>query len=150
IRFVDQNHRCEAKGFTNDVRRIIVVVQDALHQREIKTVVREWQLVRIAHGEANRALLLLLAGNLNGGGRRIHARERTKLRPVPKTNRVVAVSTAHIHYRTARKLPGLQNRVERPLRGHAETATDRKSTRLNSSHTVISYAVFCLKKKKKI
>src|SRR5438132_8841051 len=28
-------------------------------------------------------------------------------------------------------------------------ALDRKSTRLNSSHTVISYAVFCLKKKKK-
>src|SRR5438034_3627354 len=26
---------------------------------------------------------------------------------------------------------------------------DRKSTRLNSSHTVISYAVFCLKKKKR-
>src|SRR5438132_4705983 len=30
-----------------------------------------------------------------------------------------------------------------------EALTDRKSTRLNSSHTVISYAVFCLKKKKK-
>src|SRR5207244_10800135 len=30
------------------------------------------------------------------------------------------------------------------------TATDRKSTRLNSSHQIISYAVFCLKKKKKI
>src|SRR2546426_3657779 len=29
-------------------------------------------------------------------------------------------------------------------------AGDRKSTRLNSSHLVISYAVFCLKKKKKI
>src|SRR5260221_6961450 len=28
--------------------------------------------------------------------------------------------------------------------------TDRKSTRLNSSHTVISYAVFCLKKKKQL
>src|SRR5438034_2596138 len=28
-----------------------------------------------------------------------------------------------------------------------ETWEDRKSTRLNSSHTVISYAVFCLKKK---
>src|SRR5947207_15981302 len=27
---------------------------------------------------------------------------------------------------------------------------DRKSTRLNSSHTVISYAVFCLKKKKQL
>src|SRR5438034_3298200 len=30
-----------------------------------------------------------------------------------------------------------------------EVWEDRKSTRLNSSHTVISYAVFCLKKKKK-
>src|SRR5256884_847926 len=29
------------------------------------------------------------------------------------------------------------------------TNTDRKSTRLNSSHGYISYAVFCLKKKKK-
>src|SRR2546429_4960067 len=28
--------------------------------------------------------------------------------------------------------------------------TDRKSTRLNSSHGYISYAVFCLKKKKKV
>src|SRR2546430_6657135 len=31
----------------------------------------------------------------------------------------------------------------------AEVARDRKSTRLNSSHSQISYAVFCLKKKKK-
>src|SRR5438552_13656693 len=29
-------------------------------------------------------------------------------------------------------------------------STDRKSTRLNSSHQIISYAVFCLKKKMKI
>src|SRR5438132_7050533 len=33
--------------------------------------------------------------------------------------------------------------------GADRAAGDRKSTRLNSSHTVISYAVFCLKKKKK-
>src|SRR5688572_31847535 len=32
----------------------------------------------------------------------------------------------------------------------AEALQDRKSTRLNSSHSQISYAVFCLKKKKKI
>src|SRR5437868_9317541 len=31
----------------------------------------------------------------------------------------------------------------------ANSETDRKSTRLNSSHVSISYAVFCLKKKKK-
>src|SRR5436190_18044047 len=34
-------------------------------------------------------------------------------------------------------------------RGEVTLGQDRKSTRLNSSHTVISYAVFCLKKKKK-
>src|SRR3989442_1963792 len=36
-----------------------------------------------------------------------------------------------------------------PLRGRRRL-TDRKSTRLNSSHVRISYAVFCLKKKKKL
>src|SRR5690625_6822746 len=33
------------------------------------------------------------------------------------------------------------------VEGVAAAATDRKSTRLNSSHVAISYAVFCLKKK---
>src|SRR5256885_2719284 len=33
-------------------------------------------------------------------------------------------------------------------RSSSSTSLDRKSTRLNSSHLVISYAVFCLKKKK--
>src|SRR2546426_12558676 len=35
------------------------------------------------------------------------------------------------------------------MSGFTSVRTDRKSTRLNSSHLVISYAVFCLKKKKK-
>src|SRR6266511_2572038 len=33
---------------------------------------------------------------------------------------------------------------------HRQPPRDRKSTRLNSSHVKISYAVFCLKKKKKV
>src|SRR5260221_8156792 len=37
----------------------------------------------------------------------------------------------------------------RPIIFLCDAEIDRKSTRLNSSHTVISYAVFCLKKKKK-
>src|SRR5256885_1196391 len=37
----------------------------------------------------------------------------------------------------------------RIAREHGCDGIDRKSTRLNSSHLVISYAVFCLKKKKK-
>src|SRR5688572_32401387 len=35
------------------------------------------------------------------------------------------------------------------LEGYTTGGTDRKSTRLNSSHSQISYAVFCLKKKTK-
>src|SRR5258707_7100405 len=40
--------------------------------------------------------------------------------------------------------------VSRPLVVHRMNIGDRKSTRLNSSHANISYAVFCLKKKNKI
>src|SRR5688572_31004399 len=38
----------------------------------------------------------------------------------------------------------------RPPAGRRPRRGDRKSTRLNSSHSQISYAVFCLKKKKEI
>src|SRR5256885_11567776 len=41
-----------------------------------------------------------------------------------------------------RKFAGTVNEI-------SSSAADRKSTRLNSSHLVISYAVFCLKKKKR-
>src|SRR5437588_3663562 len=59
-------------------------------------------------------------------------------------------SPAHV-----RPTPGVRGRSQaRPCWGPPRTRSarlrpgDRKSTRLNSSHTVISYAVFCLKKKK--
>src|SRR5436309_10319811 len=42
-----------------------------------------------------------------------------------------------------------RRRRRRPGPGVARCSRDRKSTRLNSSHVKISYAVFCLKKKKK-
>src|SRR5574341_1327937 len=51
--------------------------------------------------------------------------------------------------------PDLDRRVDSPAlsgrgsRPSGRTSGDRKSTRLNSSHQLISYAVFCLKKKKK-
>src|SRR5256885_3410380 len=49
--------------------------------------------------------------------------------------------------------PAARVRRHCPVEAHREERRrqrDRKSTRLNSSHLVISYAVFCLKKKKKI
>src|SRR2546426_5007914 len=42
----------------------------------------------------------------------------------------------------------LDHEMGAALGGAAAELQDRKSTRLNSSHLVISYAVFCLKKKK--
>src|SRR5690348_17697224 len=44
--------------------------------------------------------------------------------------------------------PAAEGERVRPA-GHRQGSGDRKSTRLNSSHPSISYAVFCLKKKKK-
>src|SRR5207253_5970907 len=46
----------------------------------------------------------------------------------------------------AESLSGLEREVKR-LHTYAVPELDRKSTRLNSSHVAISYAVFCLKKK---
>src|SRR5260221_1045169 len=43
----------------------------------------------------------------------------------------------------------LTTTLQKPQTMEITMPEDRKSTRLNSSHTVISYAVFCLKKKKK-
>src|SRR5256885_3584593 len=42
--------------------------------------------------------------------------------------------------------PAIVNRLYEASRGVLQDARDRKSTRLNSSHLVISYAVFCLNK----
>src|SRR5215813_15093366 len=57
-------------------------------------------------------------------------------------------------FRSPRGLPGRQRlgrcaRESRDQRSPGHLRGDRKSTRLNSSHVRISYAVFCLKKKKK-
>src|SRR2546430_12899267 len=48
--------------------------------------------------------------------------------------------------REAGRVPG--NDIRRSIRTGGIACEDRKSTRLNSSHSQISYAVFCLKKKK--
>src|SRR5260221_9764162 len=59
-------------------------------------------------------------------------------------------SVQHAADRAIRVRDGAALGVEEPVAGVLyRVVGDRKSTRLNSSHTVISYAVFCLKKKKK-
>src|SRR2546426_4396819 len=58
-----------------------------------------------------------------------------------------------VRAKRSERLPVVLTREEvraviRELQGPPRLMADRKSTRLNSSHLVISYAVFCLKKKK--
>src|SRR5256885_4784498 len=77
-----------------------------------------------------------------------------------RTAKSVAISHTHGGSTTARRshlIPPSSGTPTAPtMRGNSRTwvgfgnrsPTDRKSTRLNSSHLVISYAVFCLKKKK--
>src|SRR5260221_4751382 len=53
----------------------------------------------------------------------------------------------YLRRRTLRALPLVVGILLTSLACSAAVVLDRKSTRLNSSHTVISYAVFCLEKK---
>src|SRR3712207_6488928 len=70
--------------------------------------------------------------------------------------RGITISTAHVEYQTQNRhyahvdCPGHADYVKNMITGAAQMDGDRKSTRLNSSHANISYAVFCLKKKNKI
>src|SRR2546430_2988389 len=62
----------------------------------------------------------------------------------------IAEAISHQKERTLRDPCGLEHRIVGGivlLLNRGATYLDRKSTRLNSSHSQISYAVFCLKKK---
>src|SRR5256885_8147048 len=66
-----------------------------------------------------------------------------KVRDLITMSKLLAFMDAKV---TITEFPSSDYVIETPKLNHAEA--DRKSTRLNSSHLVISYAVFCLKKKK--
>src|SRR2546426_8328783 len=61
---------------------------------------------------------------------------------------VLKKSAADVPVRPAQRVADVDERET--MGEQTRRIEDRKSTRLNSSHLVISYAVFCLKKKKKI
>src|SRR5260221_2716290 len=66
---------------------------------------------------------------------------RSTLFPYTTLFRSVTTTCELIGCRESSEHHSMRKRLPKP--------SDRKSTRLNSSHTVISYAVFCLKKKKR-
>src|SRR5260221_5339861 len=72
-----------------------------------------------------------------------------RVRPNPPPAHVSERSHPGHHRRDGNVQPGTARLILGVSRDDS-VRRDRKSTRLNSSHTVISYAVFCLKKKKQI
>src|SRR2546430_12922675 len=62
----------------------------------------------------------------------------------PYTTLFRSMTTGRIH----QHLEIFEAEIEPKLKINRRSGGDRKSTRLNSSHSQISYAVFCLKKKK--
>src|SRR2546427_13075078 len=62
--------------------------------------------------------------------------------PISFLSRIASVRSAPVKSAPSRET----DRISVPTK---RSVSDRKSTRLNSSHSQISYAVFCLKKKKK-
>src|SRR5260221_7862928 len=72
----------------------------------------------------------------------------TLFRSAAKSKAGLAAKLVEIQLPAAPIGPQKKNKTQKVEAG--SFTLDRKSTRLNSSHTVISYAVFCLKKKKRL
>src|SRR2546430_13400330 len=66
--------------------------------------------------------------------------------PISAPSRTSGSISRPVRYGMARLI---EAEIAAAREAHRGQQTDRKSTRLNSSHSQISYAVFCLKKKKK-
>src|SRR5690242_8862760 len=129
----------------------------------------DWDKLRVFHAVAE-------AGSFTHAGEALNLSQSAVSRQISALEESLSVPLFHRHarglilteqgdllYRTAREvfaklamteamLSESKDRPKGPLKVTTTVAfgsADRKSTRLNSSHMSISYAVFCLKKKKK-
>src|SRR5437762_9611378 len=78
---------------------------------------------------------------------------RSKQQPlvgIVRVDRRIAIEVVRRQVREHADVRSEMRAVVQLERRHLDGQPDRKSTRLNSSHRCISYAVFCLKKKNKI
>src|SRR2546421_1539461 len=149
---LEQGRYTVAAGATGVIRASRdASVAYALERETFGTKIANHQLVKqkIAEMEADYQmshLLWLRAGYLKNEGRpNARATSLAKWQATVRSERAASMAI-EVHGAN-----GYSNDypVERYLR-NCKAAIDRKSTRLNSSHDQISYAVFCLKKKKRV
>src|SRR5256885_3878669 len=131
----------------------------------------------VDHGKSTLTAAIVQVQSVKGMAKSISYAEITKGGTVRDATKTVTIAVSHVEYETATRhyahvdCPGHADYVKNMITGAAQmdgailvvsaadgpmpqtrehillARQDRKSTRLNSSHLVISYAVFCLKKK---
>src|SRR5690348_7739522 len=155
-------------GRDEEIRRTIQVLARRTKNNPVligepgvgKTAIVEGLALRIVNGDVpeglkNKRLLSLDLGALIAGAKfRGEFEERLKavLKEITSAEGVFIVFIDEMHTLVgAGAAEGAMDagNMLKPMLARGELRVDRKSTRLNSSHPSISYAVFCLKKKKK-
>src|SRR5947208_3114423 len=147
---MDHHRRCRPQRVRLDAQGVELCLFDSQGRRELERVELPERTEDVWHGYLNDVSPGQLYGYRVHGpyapeqGHRFNA---NKLLLDPYARRLagrLVWSDAHFAYRTGSARADLS--FDR--RDNARIMTgDRKSTRLNSSHQIISYAVFCLKKK---
>src|ERR1039457_5584154 len=126
----------------NGISAMLLTPGDCARPREAPSDASPASLSKSRREELSITLLLLC--------NQPHNRSRPRGHPVAAGIAVASVGAASVRERSSVVLlPESPNHLNDDEPADRED-TDRKSTRLNSSHLVISYAVFCLKKKKQI
>src|SRR2546426_3775335 len=105
-----------------------------LHQ--INPLRLDW-IARIANLDGKSALDIGCGGGILAEAM---ARRGARVKGIDLSDKALKVAQLHLH----------ESKLAVDYEAVSAEDLDRKSTRLNSSHLVISYAVFCLKKKKSI
>src|SRR5256886_4318063 len=139
-----ENLRKLLLAIAEDVRVLLVKLADRLHNMRTLDFVPPDARWRIA--EETLDIYAPLAARMGMHSMREELEDLAFRELNPDAYRVVEARLQSLAERNRDLISEIEQQLPRKF---AESGIDRKSTRLNSSHSQISYAVFCLKKKKK-
>src|SRR5256886_13266839 len=131
----------EQEKIDTEYKELIESIKDlgdilAKEQRVFTIVKKELREIRDKHGSDRRTQFASDEGEINMEDL------------IANEGCIISITHGGFHHRTAVSAFRAQRRGGKGVIGMSTREGDRKSTRLNSSHSQISYAVFCLKKKK--
>src|SRR2546430_10504876 len=128
----------------NVAKAIACIKQQALETRDQPMQIIQSNIINVSEETASNL------PSQNALRMKIKRIRRTEIPPQPKTLDEINVPVALCYTLSGSLFLIKDAKINQERILLFTTTTDRKSTRLNSSHSQISYAVFCLKKKKAI